>query len=257
MLQHRAARFVLNIPWRRNHRDSITDMLMTLKWPSLENRRGHSRLILLFKFVNKLIHIPTQYLPVPSPLTTTRANHVRSKCRQETPSHSNLLCQQSHTNPKQFWRWINTVKGYRNPIPPLHDSGNTITKDFDKATLFNRYFCSVFTKENTSNLDSLTSESSHPTIIDSISITPEEVHAELCHLSVNKACGPDNITSFLLKNAADYISIPLCHLFNKSLSTGTLPFDWVSGNIVPIHKCNDKHNPSNYTVKIQVYQKHL
>ena len=65
-------------------------------------------------------------------------------------------------------------------------------------------------------------------------------------MSVNKACGPDNITSFLLKNAADYISIPLCHLFNKSLSTGTLPFDWVSGNIVPIHKRNDKHNPSNY-----------
>ena len=67
-----------------------------------------------------------------------------------------------------------------------------------------------------------------------------------CPVSVNKACGPDNITSFLLKNAADYISIPLCHLFNKSLSTGTLPFDWVSGNIVPIHKRNDKHNPSNY-----------
>ena len=64
--------------------------------------------------------------------------------------------------------------------------------------------------------------------------------------TLNKVCGPDNITPFLLKTAADFICVPLCNLFNKSLSTGTLPFDWVSGNIVSIHKRNDKHNPCNY-----------
>jgi len=97
-----------------------------------------------------------------------------------------------------------------------------------------------------SNLDSLIPESTHSTIIDSIHVTPDDVHAELCQLNVNKACGPDNLTPFLLKNAADFIAVPLCHLFNKSLSTGMLPFDWVSGNIVTVHKCNDKHNPNNY-----------
>ena len=75
MIQHRAARFVLNKPWRRNHRDSITKMLQSLNWPPLEERRRKSRLILLFKFLNRKIHIPTQYLPAPSPLTITRANH--------------------------------------------------------------------------------------------------------------------------------------------------------------------------------------
>lgn len=34
--QHRAARFVLGQPWRRHQRDSITDMLSTLKWPALQ-----------------------------------------------------------------------------------------------------------------------------------------------------------------------------------------------------------------------------
>ena len=111
-------------------------------------------------------------------------------------------------------------------IPPLHNCGNTITKDSEKAS-FNKYFCSVFTQENTSNLDSLTPDSSCPTIIDSISITPEEVHAKLSNLNANKDCGPDRITSFLLKSAIDFISIPLCRLFNKSLSSGTLPFNWV------------------------------
>ena len=67
---------------RRNIYHCDTGMLMTLKWPSLENRRRHSRLILLFKFVNKLIHIPIQYLPVPSPLTTTRANYDQKFMQQ-------------------------------------------------------------------------------------------------------------------------------------------------------------------------------
>ena len=55
MIQHRVACFVLNKPWRRNCRDSITNMLLTLKWPSLEERRKQSRQMLLFKFINELI----------------------------------------------------------------------------------------------------------------------------------------------------------------------------------------------------------
>ena len=75
MTQHRAARFVLNRPWRRNCRDSITNMLLTLKWPSLEEWREQSRLMLLLQFINELIYIPSQYLPVLSPATYTRSNH--------------------------------------------------------------------------------------------------------------------------------------------------------------------------------------
>ena len=60
MIQQQAARFVLNKSWRRNHRprDSITEMLRT----SLKECRRQSCLILLFKFLTRMIHIPTQYL---------------------------------------------------------------------------------------------------------------------------------------------------------------------------------------------------
>ena len=75
MIQHRAAHFVLNKPWRCNHKDSTTEMLLTLNWPSLEKHRKQSHLILLFKLLNNMIHIPTEHLPVPSPLTNTRSNH--------------------------------------------------------------------------------------------------------------------------------------------------------------------------------------
>ena len=75
MLQHRAARFVLNRPWRRDCRDSVTDMLTTLHWQTLEKRRKQSRLMLLFKFTNSLIYVPNLYLPALSPVVSTRANH--------------------------------------------------------------------------------------------------------------------------------------------------------------------------------------
>ena len=67
MIQHRAARFVLNQPWNRQHWDSISELLQHLKWPSLQVRRKQARLIFLFKILNGLICIPNQYLPSPFP----------------------------------------------------------------------------------------------------------------------------------------------------------------------------------------------
>jgi len=37
MIQHRAARFVTNKPWRRDHPDSITAFLHELNWPTLQD----------------------------------------------------------------------------------------------------------------------------------------------------------------------------------------------------------------------------
>ena len=53
MIQYRAARFVLNKPWHRSNQnhDSITDMLTSLEWPTLQNRRTIARLTFLFKII--------------------------------------------------------------------------------------------------------------------------------------------------------------------------------------------------------------
>ena len=66
-VQHRAAKFVLNRPWQRNVRDSISEMLESLKWPTPKQRRKCARLILLYKIVHNFVKIPAEYLPVLSP----------------------------------------------------------------------------------------------------------------------------------------------------------------------------------------------
>ena len=59
---------------------------------------------------------------------------------------------------------------------------------------------------------------------------------------------PDLIPVRLLKEGAEEISHSLSRIFQLSLCSGTLPQDWIYSyaHIVPVHKKNDKSNPSNY-----------
>jgi len=59
---------------------------------------------------------------------------------------------------------------------------------------------------------------------------------ELSSLDVSKACDPDLIPPLLLNKAASYICLPLSKLFTQSMSTGKLPQDWVTTNVIPIFK---------------------
>ena len=58
MVQHRAARFVTRQPWRRNNRDSITNILENLQWSTLQEHRKSARLVLLYKVLHDLLIIP-------------------------------------------------------------------------------------------------------------------------------------------------------------------------------------------------------
>ena len=64
MVQRKAARFVCYQPYRRDKRDSVSNMIKLLEWESLESRRKKADLTMLFKSQNKLVAIPNQYLPV-------------------------------------------------------------------------------------------------------------------------------------------------------------------------------------------------
>ena len=83
-------------------------------------------------------------------------------------------------------------------------------------------------------------------VITSVDFLLDDVYQELLQLNVSKACGPDLIPPLLLKRATEHICVPLSKLFNQSMSSGKLLQDWVTANVVPIHKRSDKRLPSNY-----------
>ena len=77
MTQRRAARFVKNSPFRRSKPPtSVSAMLSDLGWESLQTRRLHNRLTMMYKVTNGLVEVPQEYHPLPR-LHYTARSHPR------------------------------------------------------------------------------------------------------------------------------------------------------------------------------------
>ena len=102
IIQHRAARFVLNHPWRKLQRDSITLMLSELQWPPLQTLRRNARLTLLYKIIHhhhKLFHISIiRRLPfhIPDQIIASSFNTINPK-QMFIETHSFLRQSQNGT----------------------------------------------------------------------------------------------------------------------------------------------------------------
>ena len=65
-------------------------------------------------------------------------------------------------------------------------------------------------------------------------------------LKPTKFCGPGNIYSCVFREVKEGVVLPLCLIFQKSLSTGTLPASWKEANVTALHKKGDRCVPNNY-----------
>lgn len=61
-----------------------------------------------------------------------------------------------------------------------------------------------------------------------------------------KACGPEKILSWILKEAASEIAPFLQFIFMQSTKTAEVPRDWKLANVVVIYKKGNKTDASNY-----------
>ena len=80
----------------------------------------------------------------------------------------------------------------------------------------------------------------------SINISEEEVFEALNSLDPDKSSGIDTIGPRILKKCAHSLCGPLHHLFATSLSKHTIPLDWRTHVITPLHKSGDKSLVNNY-----------
>ena len=79
-----------------------------------------------------------------------------------------------------------------------------------------------------------------------ITVTVPGVEKLLLNLKPHKAAGPDAILPRTLKDFATEIAPVLTFIFNKSLSSSTIPDDWRTANVTPIFKKGERYLPSNY-----------
>ena len=119
----------------------------------------------------------------------------------------------------------------------------------DVANLFNNYFTSIFTTDRDTFADpsttdnNLLSNKTTTALLDDVILTPDDVTNVLKTLDNIK---PHGIPARLLVETASQISPSLYELFNKSLRTGMVPFDWKLANVVPVYKKGDQEFVENY-----------
>ena len=77
-------------------------------------------------------------------------------------------------------------------------------------------------------------------------ITEEMFKKKLSQCKKNGAPGPDKITKQLLSELQDVVSLPLCIIFNNSLSSGVVPDDWRVANITSVFKKGNRSLAENY-----------
>ena len=100
--------------------------------------------------------------------------------------------------------------------------------------------------EDTSNIPNIAPKDLETPPIDSFSLTEEDVTKALKNLKTDKSPGIDGIHPRPLKELAEVLSKPITIIFQKSISTGQLPKDWLDAVVSPIYKKGERFLAENY-----------
>ena len=150
----------------------------------------------------------------------------------KTSFEANLIQQRNNS---KIYKYISTVSGQGSIPPSVNLDSSTATSDFERASLFNTYFHSVFTKSSfvLPHMDQLPLPQS---ILSDISISEYDVYTALASLDPLKSMGIDGIGPKLLKHCALALYRPFHHLFLLTFSQNYLPEEWRIHLITPVHK---------------------
>jgi hypothetical protein len=77
-------------------------------------------------------------------------------------------------------------------------------------------------------------------------VTPSNIINIASKLKPKMSKGHDGISSKLMRESIYYVAIPLAHIINQSLTTGTVPRNMKIAKVIPIYKSGDKYNFNNY-----------
>ena len=98
----------------------------------------------------------------------------------------------------------------------------------------------MFTRENLGSIPRLNQIYFDLPLSDCV-IDGEEVLKELEKLDVSKSPGPDGIHNKVLFELRSVLYVPLTHLFNISLKSGSVPSGWKRAHVTPLFKKGNKN----------------
>ena len=163
----------------------------------------------------------------------------------------NRICASQENNPKRFWSYFKLKSKASNvagnvSIKIIETERTYFDGNTDIVNAFNKYFASIFSKDEDSSVEEDDLSQDDVCVIDNVTLLEEEIVDVINNLDSNKSQGPDGIPVRLLKETAMQIAQSLRVLFNKSLNIGVLPDEWKLANVVPVHKHGEKSYVEHY-----------
>lgn len=174
-------------------------------------------------------------------------NQVRKETRREVKVKEQTIAQNVKSNPKIFWKYINSKTKSVSGITELYKGGDKnkkTTSDKEKAEELGEFFSSVFTDEPQGAVPELQVRPVPP--FSTMVINREDIRKTLKKVKRNKSPGPDGLHPRVILEVADVLVEPLWIIFNNSLEKHQVPSEWKLANITAIFKKGDKSDPSNY-----------
>ena len=204
----------------------------------------------LLACVKKRNHLYHKAKKLKSPIYMSQYRVCRNKtlsyqCKLKASFFNHLSA--SSSSCKSFWSLFKKLKKKSLTIPTLTHNDLTVTDPISKANLINNFFSQCFN----SSVPSLSLSDILPHFLtdcpSDLLCTPENIIQLISQSPSHTSSGPDGISSKMLKATAYSISVPLCKLFNLSLSSGVFPMEWKTSLVISIPKQSSPNpSPSNY-----------
>ncbi|MEW8546895.1 MAG: reverse transcriptase family protein [Candidatus Thiodiazotropha sp.] len=217
---------------------TYTDHSTNKKWFNKECRSARNKYHYIRKIYNKNKNTYNKnLLKAASKEYKTSISKNMKKYKNE---RINKLKKVKTSNPKEFWKILNSADKRTSHMPPLKD--------------LYKYFKDLNSNkaEKTVNNEPLHKETENENILRlnqeiNIPISSDEIISAVKMLKNNKSPGIDNVLNEHIKSTVQTLLPIYTRLFNIIFDTGVVPESWAVGDILPIYKNKGSvHLPENY-----------
>jgi hypothetical protein len=148
---------------------------------------------------------------------------VKNMIRNAKRKYEKKLADSKSGNNRQFYAYVKRKTKSRPTIGPLKDKDKkVITDDGEMAGLLNKFFSSVFTREEGAVPDAVDMDTDN---LENITFTAWKVRKKIQKLRPAAAAGPDEIGPRLLQELKQEVAEGLALIYRKSMDSGT----WTGG----------------------------
>ena len=121
----------------------------------------------------------------------------------------------------------------------MRHNNTFLTDTLVKANTFNSFFAKQYSLIETDSESPAEYLLTHHHL-ESVNLNPAKILFIIRAFDVSKAHGWDNVSVRMVKISDESSVKPLFNIFQFSLETGNFPGNWKRGNIVSVHKKNNK-----------------